>query len=137
MKEIITGFRDFLMRGNVIDLAVAVVIGAAFTAVVTSLVTNIFTPLIAMVFGQQSFDGLTFTINGAVFGYGAFLTAIINFILVAAALYFVVVLPLKKITEMRARRAAAGLDIEPASPPTDEAVLLAEIRDLLRAERTS
>lgn len=137
MKEMLRGFRDFLMRGNVIDLAVAVVVGAAFTAVVTSLVDNLLTPLIAALVGKPSFDDLTFTINGAVFYYGTFLTALINFVLVAAALYFAVVLPLKKITELRAKRVAAGLDVEAPSPPTDEAVLLAEIRDLLKAERTS
>lgn len=137
MHEIIRGFRDFLLRGNVIDLAVAVVVGTAFTAVVTALVQNMLNPLIAMLFGKPSFDDLTFTINDAVFRYGTFLTAVINFILVAAALYFVVVLPIKKLAEMRAKRANAGGDADSATPPTDEAVLLAEIRDLLKADRAA
>jgi len=137
MNEIIRGFRDFLLRGNVIDLAVAVVVGTAFTAVVTSLVENLLMPIIAMLFGKPSFDGLTFTINDAVFSYGSFLTALINFLLIAAALYFFVVVPVKKLAEMRARRAAAGEAPDSTTPPTDEAVLLAEIRDLLKSQRSA
>ena len=134
LKDIGTGFRDFLLRGNVIDLAVAVVVGGAFTIIVTSLVENLLTPLIALIVGQPSFDGLTFTINDTAFGYGAFLTAVINFLLVAAALYFFVVLPVKKLSAIAAARKATTDEAEPAAPPTDEAVLLAEIRDLLKAQ---
>lgn len=134
LKDMGTGFRDFLMRGNVVDLAVAVVIGTAFTAIVTALVTNILTPLIALIFGQPSFNGLTFTIGDTVFGYGAFLTAVINFLLVAIALYFFVVMPLQKIAARSARRKATTDEAEPAAPPSDEAVLLSEIRDLMRAQ---
>jgi large conductance mechanosensitive channel len=133
LKDMAIGFREFLLRGNVIDLAVAVVVGTAFTAIVASLVDNLLTPLIALIVGQPSFDGLTLTINDTVFGYGAFLTAVINFLLVAAALYFFVVLPVKKLAEYAARRNAATDQAEPPSPPTDEAVLLAEIRDLLKS----
>lgn len=131
------GFRDFLLRGNVIDLAVAVVVGTAFTAIITSLVQNILTPLIAVIVGQPSFDGLSFTLRDTAIQYGAFLTALINFVLIAAALYFFVVLPYKHISEARARRARTTDDAEPPAPPTDEAVLLAEIRDLMRSGQAS
>ncbi|HET6476821.1 MAG TPA: large conductance mechanosensitive channel protein MscL [Thermoleophilia bacterium] len=95
------GFREFVMRGNVVDLAVAVVIGAAFGAVITAFVANIITPLIAAIFGQPDFSGLTFTINGSVFRYGLFLNAVISFLLVAAAIYYVVIVPMNKIKERR------------------------------------
>jgi large conductance mechanosensitive channel len=131
------GFRDFLLRGNVIDLAVAVVIGAAFTAIVTALVEDLLTPFIAAIVGKPSFNDLTFTINHAQFKYGAFLTAVINFVLIAAAVYFFIVLPVKKLTELRAKRRATGEDVDAPTPPTDEAVLLAEIRDLLKSQRSA
>jgi large conductance mechanosensitive channel len=99
------GFREFIMRGNVIDFAVAVVIGAAFGAVITSFVGNILTPLIAAIFGQPDFSALMFTINGSKFLYGSFFNAVISFIFVAAAIYFVVVLPMNRLAERRARGA--------------------------------
>ena len=77
-------FKDFLMRGNVIDLAVAVVIGAAFGALVTSLVTDLLTPIIAAIVGKPDFSDLTFTINGSVFRYGNFINALIAFVSIAA-----------------------------------------------------
>jgi large conductance mechanosensitive channel len=86
-------FRDFLLRGNIVELAVAFVIGLAFAAVVNSLVDDLITPLIAMVIGKPDFSDLTFTINEAVFRYGAFLTALIQFVSIAAAVYFLVVKP--------------------------------------------
>jgi large conductance mechanosensitive channel len=97
------GFREFIMRGNVIDLAVAVVIGAAFGAVVTAFVANIITPLIAAIFGQPDFSGLTFTINGSEFHYGLFINALISFLLVALVIYYVVIVPMNKVAEMRKR----------------------------------
>jgi large conductance mechanosensitive channel len=97
------GFRDFIMRGNVVDLAVAVVIGAAFGAVITAFVKDIITPLIAAIFGQPDFSRLTFTINSSKFLYGEFINAIISFLLIAAAIYFVVVVPMNKLAERRAR----------------------------------
>jgi large conductance mechanosensitive channel len=100
--KVIAGFRDFISRGNVIDLAVAVVIGAAFTALVTSLVEDMLTPVIAAVIGQPDFSDLTFTINDAVFRYGSFLNALIAFFSVAAAVYFFVVAPLNAVQERRA-----------------------------------
>ena len=93
----IKGFRDFILRGNVVDLAVAVVIGAAFGAVVTSLVNDLIMPIIAMIFGKPDFSDLTFTINDAVFRYGAFITALITFVSIAAAVFFFVVRPLQAI----------------------------------------
>ena len=86
-------FREFILRGNLVDLAVAVVIGTAFTALVTSLVTNIITPIIAAIGGQPDFSGLTFEINGSEFGYGAFLNALIAFLIIAAVVFFLVIKP--------------------------------------------
>ncbi len=92
-------FRDFVLRGNVVDLAVAVVIGAAFGAVVSSLVENLITPLIGAIGGQPNFSRLSFTINGSRFGYGEFLNALISFLLIAAVVFFLVVKPLNELME--------------------------------------
>jgi large conductance mechanosensitive channel len=97
------GFREFIMRGNVVDLAVAVVIGAAFGAVVKAFVDNILTPIIAAVFGQPDFSNLVFTINGSVFRYGLFINALISFLLIAAAIYYVVIVPMNHLAERRKR----------------------------------
>src|SRR3954471_15434497 len=86
-------FRQFLLRGNVVDLAIAVVIGVAFTAVVTSLVGDLITPLIAMIFGKPDFSNLTFEINSSTFRYGSFINALISFVTVAAVIFFFVVKP--------------------------------------------
>lgn len=104
-------FKDFVMRGNVIDLAVAVVLGAAFGAVVTAFVNGLIMPLIAMLFGQPNFDGLTFTINNAVFMYGSILTALVNFILIAGAIFFFVIKPISAFNE-RARTEEAATERE-------------------------
>ncbi len=128
----IKGFREFLLRGNIVDLAVAVVIGTAFGAVVTALVADIITPIVAAIFGKPDFGGLTFTINGSHFLYGDFLNHVITFVSVAAAIYFFVVVPVKKMTELRARRVAAGEEPDAATPISDEVAVLSEIRDLLR-----
>jgi large conductance mechanosensitive channel len=106
------GFRQFIMRGNVIDLAVAVVIGAAFGAVVTSFVTNILTPLIAAIVGKPDFSALVLTINGANIAYGSFLNALISFLLIAAAVYYFMVAP------MNAWKARAARSAVPADPTT-------------------
>jgi large conductance mechanosensitive channel len=125
------GFREFVLRGNVIDLAVAVVIGAAFTLVINAVVQWLITPLIAAIFGKPNLDDvMTFTINGAVFSIGAVLTALINFLLVAVAVYFVLIVPMNKLREMR----ASGEEGEPEAPGED-ILLLQEIRDLLRDRR--
>jgi len=99
------GFREFIMRGNVVDLAVAVVIGAAFGAVVKAFVDNIITPIIAAIFGQPDFSGLYFTVNGSMFRYGLFINALVSFLLVAAAIYYVVIVPMNKLAERRAKGA--------------------------------
>lgn len=93
------GFRQFLLRGNVIDLAVAVVMGAAFGAVVTALVGDLLTPLIAAIVGKPDFSGIKFTVNSSQFKIGDFINALISFILIAAAIYFFVVLPVNKVLE--------------------------------------
>lgn len=103
MKEILDGFKTFILRGNLIDLAVAIVIGLAFVAVVNSLVTNLITPIIAIIFGESSLRSMTFDINDAVFAYGAFVDDVIRFVAIAAALYFFVVLPYNQIRERMQR----------------------------------
>ena len=95
-------FRDFLLRGNIVELAVAFVMGLAFAAVVNSLVDNLLMPVIAMIIGKPDFSDLTFTINDAVFRYGAFLTDAIAFLSVAAAVFFFVVKPMNALRERRA-----------------------------------
>lgn len=120
--------REFLLRGNVIDLAVAVVIGAAFGAVVTSFVEDLLTPLIAAAGGEPDFSGLAFTINESHFRYGEFINAMISFAIIGAAVFFFVVKP---VNALMARR-KAGEEPEPEAVPED-VVLLGEIRDLLKA----
>jgi large conductance mechanosensitive channel len=129
VPKVITEFKDFITRGNVIDLAVAVVVGGAFSAIVNSLVDGIFTPLIGMLISKD-FSEMTFEINGSTFSYGLVINAVIYFLVVAAAIFFLVVKPINVLNE-RFRR---GEDAPAPSPPTDEAVLLAEIRDLLRSQ---
>lgn len=90
----IKGFRDFLLRGNVVDLAVAVIIGAAFTAIVTSFVTNIITPLIAAIVGKPDFSALVLKVNGGIITYGTFLNSVISFVLIAIVVYFMIVAPM-------------------------------------------
>ena len=90
------GFRDFILRGNVMDLAVAVIIGGAFTAIVKSLTDNLISPLLGAIVGKPSFDQ-SITVHGGHFLYGAFFTAVINFLLNAAAIYFLIVLPMQKL----------------------------------------
>ena len=94
-----SGFRKFLLRGNLVDLAVAVVIGAAFGALVTGLVKDLITPLIAAIGGKPNFGNLYFTVNGSRFAYGDFLNLLISFLIVAAVLYFLVVLPFTALLE--------------------------------------
>src|SRR5512144_3012180 len=100
------GFKTFLLRGNVIDLAVAVVIGGAFGAVVTALVKDLITPLIAAIVGKPDFSAIVFTINGSQFLLGDFINSVVSFVLIGAAVYFVVVVPVNALTE-RSRRGEA------------------------------
>jgi large conductance mechanosensitive channel len=97
------GFKTFLMRGNVVDLAVAVVIGGAFGAVVAALVKDLLTPLIAAIIGKPDFSAIQFTVNGSKFLVGDFVNAIVSFVLVAAAIYFFVVVPTNMLNERRRR----------------------------------
>jgi large conductance mechanosensitive channel len=118
-------FRKFIMRGNVLDLAVAVVIGVAFNAVVTSLVNDVIMQIIAAIVGKPNFNDLTFTIGEGVIYYGRFLTALINFLIIAATLFVII----RAFEELQKRRKGAGEDV--AEDKSDEVVLLSEIRDLL------
>jgi len=130
---VLKGFKDFLMRGNVVDLAVAVVIGAAFTAIITALVENILTPLIAAIAGSPDITGVgNFTLNGADFSVGRVLQAILNFIVVAGAVYFVIVMPVNRLAVMRKQ----GEEREPEAP-SEEVLLLTQIRDLLGGASTT
>jgi large conductance mechanosensitive channel len=132
---VLKGFREFILRGNVVDLAVAVVIGAAFKSVVDAFVADIVTPIIAAIGGNPDFSSLYFTINGSKFSYGDLINQIISFVIIAAAIYFVVVVPLNKIAERRARRVAAGdATAEPETKPED-VLLLEQIRDLLASQQ--
>lgn len=133
----LSGFKDFIARGNAIDLAVGVIIGAAFSTVVDTLVEAVLNPLIGLVFGKPDFSSiLTFEWQlwgePAVVSFGAVLTALLNFLIVAVALYFFVVMPLNKLAEMRAAK-----DEEPEEEDRPEdVVVLEEIRDLLKANAT-
>jgi large conductance mechanosensitive channel len=97
----VKGFRDFITRGNLIDLAVAVVIGAAFTAIVTAIVKDIITPLIGAIWGTQSFEALSFKVHGSTFAIGDLINAIIYFLIVAAVVYFLVVKPMASLMARR------------------------------------
>lgn len=133
----IKGFKEFILRGNVIDLAVAVVIGAAFTLIVNSLVAGLINPLIALIFNASSLDAVGWTVVGLTggkvfFAIGSIVGAIINFLAVAVVVYFVFVFPMNKWKERAA--AKAGIAEEEASDlPTEQEILL-QIRDLLAAQ---
>lgn len=109
-------FKKFIMKGNVVDLAVGVVIGAAFTAVVTSMVANLITPLIAAIGGQPDFYSLSFKINGSEFLYGVFINSVISFLIIAAVVFFFVVKPLNKLQERAARSKKAEDPTEKKCP---------------------
>jgi large conductance mechanosensitive channel len=100
---VLSDFKDFLLRGNIIELAVAFVMGVAFAAVVNSLVENLVMPVIAMIVGRPDFGDLTFTINDAVFRYGAFITDVIQFLAIAAAVFFFIVKPVQAMMARRRR----------------------------------
>ncbi len=102
-----SGFKKFLFRGNLVDLAVAVVIGTAFTAVVTALVKDIITPLIAAIGGKPNFESLVFTVNHSKFSYGDFINAILAFLVIAAVVYFLVVAPVTRLTARSERHKVA------------------------------
>ncbi|MDQ2797558.1 MAG: large conductance mechanosensitive channel protein MscL [Actinomycetota bacterium] len=121
------------MRGNVIDLAVAVVIGAAFTGIINAIVKNIISPLIAAIAGSPDISGVGhFTINSAEFSIGAVLQAILDFLLIAAAVYFVIIVPMNRLLAMRKQ----GEEAAPESP-SEEVLILTQIRDLLGGADTT
>ena len=122
----IKGFKDFILRGNVVDLAVAVVIGAAFGAVIASFTSSFLQPLINLALGG-GVDGGTFVIDGQEFTVGAFVNALITFVITAAAVYFLVVLPVQRLMERRKRG-----EVEEVAATPEDIALLQEIRDLLR-----
>ncbi|GAB3619058.1 large conductance mechanosensitive channel protein MscL [Glutamicibacter endophyticus] len=134
-RAMLKGFRDFILKGNVVDLAVAVVIGAAFGAVITALVDSVLMPLISALTKSPSFDQfLVVTIDGNDIKFGVFLTALVNFLLIAAAVYFVVVLPINKVTEsLKARRGLDGEEEE--AEPDPQLALLEQIRDEIKSLR--
>lgn len=128
MKNLIDEFKQFIMRGNVLDLAVAVIIGAAFGTVVNALTNGILMPLIGAIVGKPSFDQLTLGLGDGVILYGAFITTVVNFLLIAFALFVII----KAVSALQRQRAAEPAEDTPA--PSDETLLLTEIRDLLRAQ---
>ena len=125
MKGLLSDFRKFIMRGNVLDLAVAVIIGIAFNAVVNSLVNDVIMQIVAAIVGKPNFDALAFTIGDGVVYYGKFLTALVNFLIIAATIFVIV----RAFEELQKRRKGTDEELEEAP---EEIVLLSEIRDLLR-----
>jgi large conductance mechanosensitive channel protein len=103
VPKLLTDFKMFLLRGNVVDLAVAIVVGTAFTAVVKALVSDLLTPIIALIFGKSNFAALAFTINGSHFAYGDFINNLITFLTVAAAMFFFVVAPINALMARRTK----------------------------------
>jgi large conductance mechanosensitive channel len=124
--DMLKDFRQFLLRGNVVDLAVAVVIGAAFTAVVNSLVKDLITPLIAAIGGKPNFANLSFKIHGSVFMYGDFFNALLSFLIMAGVVFFLVVQPINHLIKLAKRGKVSDAPLDP------QVVLLEEIRDLLK-----
>jgi large conductance mechanosensitive channel len=121
-------FKNFLFRGNLLDLATAVILGTAFKGVVDSMVADVFTPLIAAIGGQPDFSEMVIKVGGSQIKYGAFLNSVISFLIVATVMFLI----LKAASRAMKLRATTDEAPEDAPPPSDEAILLAEIRDLLR-----
>ena len=128
----IKGFKDFISRGNVVDLAVGVIIGAAFKNIVDALVEGIINPLIAAVIGKPDFsDAFILTLNGTNVKFGVLITAVINFLLMAFAIYLCIVVPMNKLAALRTAKEKAEKDAAPKV--SDEVQLLTEIRDALKS----
>ena len=127
MLKTLQGFKDFVLRGNVIDLSVGIVIGAAFTALVSSFTTAFIEPLLQLFGATEDKIGGSFSIRSVPFPYSTFINGIITFLITAAVLYFLVVTPMNKLAERRRK----GVEPEPAAP-SEEILLLREIRDALR-----
>jgi large conductance mechanosensitive channel len=133
VSKILQGFKDFIMRGNVVDLAVGIVIGAAFTSVVTAFTNGFVKPLIQLMGGDSGVGAGTWKAgDGVVFDYATFLNAIITFLITAAVLYFLVVFPLNALAERRRRG-----EEPPPKAPSEDIVLLTQIRDLLAQDATA
>jgi large conductance mechanosensitive channel len=126
VNKVFQGFKDFIMRGNVVDLAVGIVIGASFTAVVTAFTNGFIKPLIQLMGGGSGVGAGTWKVKGVPFDYATFLNAIITFLITAAVLYFLVVMPLNVLAERRRRG-----EEPPPKAPSEDIVLLTQIRDLL------
>src|SRR5947208_10366265 len=130
IKTLVDEFKAFILRGNVLDLAVAVIIGIAFGAVITAFTNGVLLALVSAIFGKPNFDAVTFKIGDGVILIGTFFTAVVNFVLVALALFVVI--------KAAARLMPSKAEPEKEAPvPSDEALLLAEIRDLLRVATSS
>lgn len=130
LGTMLSGFKEFITRGNVIDLAVGLIIGTAFTAVISALVESVIMPAIGLIAGEPNFD------NWLVFGpvkIGVFLTAVVNFLLIAAALYFCIVMPINKFNERRQQKLSPEEEIAEAAEADPQVQLLKEIRDSLAA----
>ena len=130
-------FKDFLMRGNIVELAVAFVIGVAFAAVVNSLVNDLIMPIIAMIIGKPDFSDLTFTINDAVFRYGSFITAVITFVAIAAAVFFFVVKPMQRSRRARQKDEESRLRRGAAPPGAARSAARAKHLGVLASDRAS
>jgi large conductance mechanosensitive channel len=133
VSNFVKEFREFINRGNVVDLAVAVVIGAAFATVVQTFTTAVLMPIIAAVVGEPNFNTLSITLGNSEILYGVFLTALVNFVIVAFAVFLVV----KALNEMQRRRARGDAPVDEEPPPPTDVELLTEIRDLLAAQQGS
>jgi large conductance mechanosensitive channel len=127
-SKMLKGFREFVLRGNVIDLSIAVVVGAAFTGIVTQLTKSFIQPLIQVVAGGGIHGG-AFLVHGVAFDWAAFINSIFNFIIVAATLYFLIVLPINRLSALRHHE-----EKETPAPTPEDIQLLREIRDLLKAQ---
>ncbi len=127
----LTGFKNFIMKGNVVDLAVAVVMGAAFSSVVTSIVQGLLTPLIGRLFSAKGIEEMQW--EG--FMYGSVISAVISFVLVAAAIYFVVVLPMNHMIALRNRKLGISEDVKEEAAEDPQIALLTEIRDALQVRQ--
>ena len=132
MKDFIQEFKAFAMRGNVVDLAVAVIIGTAFGKIVTSLVENIVTPLIGVLLGGVNFSTLSFTLGKAVVKYGVFIQSVFDFLVIALAIFVAI----KALSRLKKKEEAAP-EVEKVFEPTEEVKLLREIRDSLKRERSA
>lgn len=124
MKDVLKGFRDFIIRGNVIDLAVAVVVGGAFTQIVNALVKDLITPLIAAVGGEPDFSRIHYTINNSQFMVGDFLNALVSFLIMASVIYFGIVLPMNRIT----KRIKAGEKVDPTEKACEECLSMIPVK---------